>query len=172
MTSGAAPEDLGTDLGWALGAVLRAFIKRGGHVFADVPGGHRGYQVLLAAISSEGTQLALANRLGVDRTVMTYLLDDLEKATLIERKQDPNDRRARRIVVTDPGRTLVRVLREELSRIEADLLNALSETESTHFRTLLRTVAMEVSSIDPAGDADYPVGQCTDETLATTTRRS
>src|SRR5204862_8339718 len=42
------------------------------------------------------TQLALAQHLGVDRTVMTYLIDDLEAAKLIERRPDPTDRRADR----------------------------------------------------------------------------
>jgi hypothetical protein len=70
-------DELQSDLGWALGVVLRAYAKGAGHVIAGVPGGPRGYQVLAAAVSgAEGTQLALANKLGVDRTVMTYLLDD------------------------------------------------------------------------------------------------
>ena len=160
----AAHDDLGSDLAWALGALLRAFIKRGGHVFVDVPGGHRGYQVLAAATSAGGTQLALANRLGVDRTVMTYLLDDLERDFLIERKQDPADRRARRIVVTDAGRDLLRELRGKLAPIEAGLLSALAEPEDMQFRGLLRKVATEVSAPGPAGDTSYPTVQCTDDT--------
>ena len=64
----------------------------------------RGYQVLAsAAQSTVGSQLALAQHLGIDRTVMTYLLDDLEAAGLIERRPDPADRRARRIVATRQG---------------------------------------------------------------------
>ena len=35
---------------------------------------------------------------------MTYLLDDLEQAGLIERRPEPADRRARRVVATDAGR--------------------------------------------------------------------
>jgi DNA-binding MarR family transcriptional regulator len=37
---------------------------------------------------------------------MTYLLDDLEAASLIERRPDPADRRARRIVATQKGNEL------------------------------------------------------------------
>ena len=109
--TGAAPAPdpetctLSNDLGWALGAVFRGYVKATHEALADLPGGPRGYQVLASAAGDEhGSQLALAQRLGVDRTVMTYLLDDLEAAGLIERRPDPADRRARRIVATPPGR--------------------------------------------------------------------
>ena len=77
------------DLGWALGVVFRAYAKAASAAFADVPGGPRGYQVLaVAAVRSRpgSQQQELASHLGVDRTVMTYLLDDLERAWPIERR--------------------------------------------------------------------------------------
>jgi hypothetical protein len=56
--------------------VFRAYVKAAHAAVADVPGGPRGYQVLAAAAhGAVGSQLALAQHLGVDRTVMTYLLD-------------------------------------------------------------------------------------------------
>src|SRR5262249_494845 len=84
-----------SDLGWALGVVFRRYAKAATAALDDVPGGPRGYQVL-ATTNSEGPkrQLDLAAQLGVDRTVMTYLLDDLEKAGLVQRRPDPADRRA------------------------------------------------------------------------------
>ena len=102
----AAACTLSNDLGWALGVVFRGYVKATHEALADLPGGPRGYQVLAAAARDEhGSQLALAQHLGVDRTVMTYLLDDLEAAGLIERRPDPADRRARRIVATPDGRS-------------------------------------------------------------------
>src|ERR1700728_3173079 len=90
---------LDDDLGWALGVLFRAYSKAANSAFADVPGGPRGYQVLTAVARSDPrSQLELANHLGLDRTVMTYLLDDLERAGLIERRPDPADRRAPRDV--------------------------------------------------------------------------
>ena len=66
--------------------------------------GARGYLVLAVAGQGEPkSQLALAQHLGVDRTAMTYLLDDLEAAGLVERRPDPADRRARRVTLTDAG---------------------------------------------------------------------
>src|ERR1700704_3768484 len=77
---------LDQDLGFTLGVIFRAYIKAANAVVCDIPGGPRGYQILVAAIQHlAGGQGALAQRLGVDRTVMTYLIDDLEEAGLVER---------------------------------------------------------------------------------------
>src|SRR3981081_4535479 len=69
---------LAGDLGWGLGVVLRAYVAAAHTAVADLPGGPRGYQILSAAAQGAvNSQLALAQHLGVDRTVMTYLIDDL-----------------------------------------------------------------------------------------------
>src|SRR5207248_10722040 len=55
----------------------------------------RGWAVL-SGLAEEGPrpQIDLAAATGTDRTVMTYLLDDLERQDLIERTRDPSDRRS------------------------------------------------------------------------------
>ena len=114
---------LADDLGWGLGMIFRAYVKAAHAAMAGLPGGPRGYQVLSAAAQrTVGSQLALAQHLGVDRTVMTYLLDDLEAAGLIERRPDPANRRARRIVATQLGNELLTTLNERLRAAEALLL--------------------------------------------------
>jgi DNA-binding MarR family transcriptional regulator len=104
--------------------------------------------VLAASAQDEhGSQLALAQRLGVDRTVMTYLLDDLEAAGLIERRPDPADRRARRIVATPPGRATLARLDERLRAAEEELLSGLDTEEDRQvFRGLLRRLAVHASA--------------------------
>ena len=142
---------LKNDLGWALGVVFRSYLKAANTAFADVPGGPRGYQVLAAATRGEpGSQLALAQHLGVDRTVMTYLLDDLEGAGLIERRPDPADRRARRILATARGRELLNDLDRRLRAAEQLVLAGLDSTENRQaFRALLRQLALHVNALDP-----------------------
>jgi DNA-binding MarR family transcriptional regulator len=145
--------DLQSDLGWALGVLLRGYAKGAQSVIADMPGGPRGYQVLSSAVDGASTtQLALANRLGIDRTVMTYLLDDLEKAGVIERQPDPADRRARRIVATDAGLATLCELQRKLRHIEDRVLSALPDDERAQFRTLLRRVAVAMDERDPLQD--------------------
>src|SRR5690242_17275518 len=93
------------DLGWTLGVVFRAYVKATNVVVGDLPGGHRGYQVLAAATRDQPeSQSALCQRLGIDKTVMTYLLDDLERADLVVRRPAPTDRRTRHVVATETGR--------------------------------------------------------------------
>jgi DNA-binding MarR family transcriptional regulator len=140
------PQSVESDLGWALGTVMRNYLRAVGEVVADVPGGPRGYQVL-AACGREGprTQLALARQLGVDRTVMTYLLDDLQSAGLVERRPDPADRRARRVVLTETGGARLCDLERRLRDAEQHVLAPLMPEEQDVLRALLRRVA----EVDP-----------------------
>jgi DNA-binding MarR family transcriptional regulator len=137
-----APESVETDFGWALGTLMRAYMREADQVMVGVPGGPRGYQVL-AACGREGprTQLALAGRLGLDRTVMTYLLDDLQKDGLVERRPDPADRRARRVELTEAGRGRLCDLAGRLREAEERLLDRLDPTERETLRALLFRLA-------------------------------
>ena len=157
---------LSNDLGWALGVLSRCYLRAVTATFADVPGGSRGYQVLAAAARDEhGSQLALAQHLGVDRTVMTYLLDSLAEAGLIERRPDPADRRARRIVATTRGRALLDGLGERLRAAEDQVLAGLdNDADRQAFRALLRRLAvhaataLDATALDACGTEPTAVG--------------
>jgi DNA-binding MarR family transcriptional regulator len=140
---------LADDLGWGLGMIFRAYVKAAHAAVADLAGGPRGYQVLSAAAQGAvGSQLALAQHLGVDRTVMTYLLDDLEAAGLIERRPDPADRRARRIVSTQQGTELLASLNDRLRAAEAHLLAPLDAETRDAFRAQVRLLATQLDALD------------------------
>src|SRR5438105_1109940 len=125
---------LDQDLGFTLGVIFRAYVKLANAVVRDIPGGPRGYQVIVAAVQHQAdSQGALAQRLGVDRTVMTYLIDDLESAGLVERRADPQDRRARHIVATPRGQQLWAATEERLQAVEDQVLGPLSLSERTTF---------------------------------------
>ena len=68
----------------------------------------------------------LATRLGISRSSVTALVDRLERAVLVERQPDPDDRRRLRLTLTDQGREAVQRARgwslEALSGIESDRL--------------------------------------------------
>lgn len=145
--------DLDGDLGWALGVVFRAYAKATRAAMADVPGGPRAFQVLVAAAGDQhGNQLAVARRLGIDRTVMTYLLDDLERAGVLHRTPDPNDRRARCLVVTPAGLQLLEDLQRRLATIEDHLLACLDDDERQVLRSGLRRIALRLDEADPVTD--------------------
>jgi DNA-binding MarR family transcriptional regulator len=144
---------LSDDLGWGLGVVFRAYVTAAHAALADLPGGPRGYQVLAAATQAAlGSQLALAQHLGIDRTVMTYLLDDLEAAGLIERRPDPADRRARRVAATELGARSLVALDLRLRAAEERLLDPLEGPQRENFRQQLRTLATSINAADPVDD--------------------
>ncbi len=141
---------LDADLGWTLGVVFRAYVKASAAVMAEMPGGHRGYQVLTAAVRDEASsQSALGVRLGIDRTVLTYLLDDMERADLVARRPDPADRRTRRVVATEAGRALLCGLEERLAHAEAHILSALPAREQRTLKSLLARLAAHANALDP-----------------------
>jgi DNA-binding MarR family transcriptional regulator len=144
---------LDDDLGWTLGVVFRAYVKATNAAIGDMPGGHRGYQILTAATRGRPqSQSALCQRLGIDRTVMTYLLDDLELADLVTRKPSPTDRRTRLVVATENGRTRLAELDRQLARAEAHVLSGLSEAEQKDLKALLHRLAGHVNALDPVHD--------------------
>ncbi|MFF3443071.1 MarR family winged helix-turn-helix transcriptional regulator [Streptosporangium sp. NPDC002721] len=144
------PDALDTDLGWTLGVVFRSYVRTANALVSHLPGGPRGYQVLVAAVQGlPGGQGALAQRLGVDKTVMTYLLDDLEKAGLVERRPDPADRRNKRVVATELGRRTWTDTQSRLEHAEEHVLAPLDPADRSVFRELLRKLAVRADSLDP-----------------------
>jgi DNA-binding MarR family transcriptional regulator len=141
---------VGDDFGWSLGVVFKAVLKAANEAASDVPGGQRGYHVLIAAADGKsGTQLALAQQLGVDKTVMTYLLDDLERAGLIERQPDPADRRARRVVITDAGHELRLTLQRRMREVTDQVLCGIEPAERIAVRSALHRAAGALADADP-----------------------
>src|SRR5699024_5895899 len=92
------------------------------------------------------TQAALATRLGIDRTVLTYLIDRYVDCGLVERQQDPADRRARRIVATPHGQQVLADVDGKVSEAEEQLRPGIRPTERTEFRELLHRAAHSITS--------------------------
>lgn len=144
------PPTSSTTLGWSLAALLRGWSTQVQAVTDDLPHGPRGYQVLAAVVrDTPPTQAALATRLGIDRTVMTYLLDRFVECDLVERRQDSADRRARRVVATEHGRRVLADLDARVAEAEERLLGSLDADERAALRTLLARAAASAPLDDP-----------------------
>jgi DNA-binding MarR family transcriptional regulator len=151
-----SPQPSCADLGWALNVIFRTFRHWANSTLADLPSGPRGYLVL-SGISQDlaRSQLALAQQLAVDKTAMTYLLDDLEGAGLVERRADPADRRQRQVLLTDRGRHALEEFGNRLGDTERRLLSALTTDEAIVLRQLLDRVAQSTrESEEPCTVAD------------------
>jgi DNA-binding MarR family transcriptional regulator len=137
------------DLGQALASLLRRYLDGAREATADLPGGTRGYQVLTNATASTCTnQATLAQHLGLDRTVMTYLVDDLEKAGLVERRPDPADRRARQVLRTAQGEAALAEAGRRIRAVEDVVLAGLPPADAQTFRRLLATAAADGPQTD------------------------
>ncbi|MEV6781246.1 MarR family winged helix-turn-helix transcriptional regulator [Streptomyces sp. NPDC051098] len=107
------------------------------------------------------SQRTLCRRLGVDRTVMTYLLNDLEQAGLVERKADPSDRRSWHIGATGVGRRRWDELRGPVNAAQRQVLELLPEGLRVPFCAMLGTLAGSMDHLDQAecgADAPRPPG--------------
>ncbi|MDP9848505.1 MarR family winged helix-turn-helix transcriptional regulator [Streptosporangium lutulentum] len=144
-----AAETLKDDFAWSLSVILRAYLRSVEESLNDIPGGPRGYQVIASASQNlAANQGVMASQLGIDRTVLTYLIDDLEAAGLVTRQPDPADRRSRRVVATEAGQALWQDRRNALAHAEAHILSTLGNEEST-FKELLKRVAVYADRGDP-----------------------
>jgi DNA-binding MarR family transcriptional regulator len=158
-TSGTATERAPIDFGQALGSILRSYLDNARDAISELPGGPRGYQLMSVANGDEcSNQVTIATRLGIDRTVMTYLVDDLEKAGLVIRRPDPVDRRSRQVVLTAKGTKAYVAASERIADVERVVLGSLSDEDAETFRHLL----LRVAAAGPVVDAcDVPgVAEC------------
>lgn len=138
------------DLGWHLGMVLRGYQARLEEAVDGMPAGVRGYQVLSTVIHRDPpNQQALAAHLVIDRTVMTYLLDDLVKAGLVERIASPTDRRSRKIIATDQGREVFSRYEQRVAAAESELLSGLESSDAGALDGLLGRLAMDIHRAHP-----------------------
>lgn len=139
------------DFGQALGALLRRYLDGARAATAELPGGPRGFQVLVNASGSDcSNQATIAQRLGIDRTVMTYLVDDLERAGLVQRRPDPADRRARQVLRTASGDRMLDDVRRRIVEVEGAVLGGLSSDDADVFRRLLAGAAAGAPATDPS----------------------
>ena len=150
------PVDAQEDFGWTLGVLVRNYQNASTAAMGEFPHGARGYQVLVAVVGGElPNQLALAQHLGIDRTVMTYLVDDFVKEGLVERRLNPADRRARIVVATDSGELALAGLQQRVAEAENTVLGALAAEERELCRTLLRRVACDAPAV-----SEHDLGAC------------
>ncbi|MGW3962337.1 MarR family winged helix-turn-helix transcriptional regulator [Amycolatopsis sp. NPDC005003] len=107
------------------------------------PLGVTGRQLALLTLFGDGparSQQDGAARLGVDRTTMVALVDELEAKGLVRREVAPGDRRKRLVLLTPEGERVREEGAEVTRQAEALLLAPLSAEDAERLRAALHRV--------------------------------
>ncbi|GGD77013.1 hypothetical protein GCM10010985_34490 [Caballeronia grimmiae] len=99
-------------------------------------------------------QVALAEHIGIEGPSLVRLLDQLCAAGLVRRDEDPEDKRAKTISLTDEGRAVTARMEERLVSLRERLLRDVSRED---LETTLRVLSVFNASVDAAsGRRDTP----------------
>ena len=98
----------------------------------------------MAVIASEGplSQQRLGERLRIDRTSVVGIVDYLERQQYVERRRNPEDRRAYALEATDAGRKWVAGAMQALVDVEDRYLEPLSREERAQLKELLQKLLL------------------------------
>jgi DNA-binding MarR family transcriptional regulator len=111
---------------------------------ALAPLGISGRELAVLTVIAEqppASQLQIATRMGVDRTTMVALIDDLERKGLVERRPDPADRRRNVIALTARGRSTTDQGAAAAGDAERQFLGSLDDSDVAVIRRALRALA-------------------------------
>src|SRR5437764_4382175 len=129
----------GPPIGLHLAATAKAVSRAFNAALADA-GGSLPTWLILTSLRGEQwrTQQELARSLGIEGPTLTRHLDALERAGLVERRRDPNDRRAIQVELTNAGEALHNRLRQNVIAFDRQLRSGLGEAELKRLRSTLR----------------------------------
>ncbi len=119
----------------------------GNHKCNGGSGRHGQNRILAVLTMQDGTsQKDLAYLLGIRPQSLTQALDTLEQDGFIERKQDEDDKRARRVFLTDKGRGRAGKVAEDRKQYADDAFSMLSEEEKEQLSSILGKLSSTLGS--------------------------
>jgi DNA-binding MarR family transcriptional regulator len=98
-------------------------------------------------------QQELGAALGIDRSTMVSLIDQLESKGLAKRRPSEKDRRARKTAITPKGRRLLQRARDLIAQVEDEVLAGLTAKQRRELLALLRR-ALDSAPAQPLWSAD------------------
>jgi DNA-binding MarR family transcriptional regulator len=106
------------------------------------------WSVLAHLLRTDGIQQkALAEQMDITAITLTGLLDRMERDGWVERRADPDDRRAKRIYLTEKVAPVTKELRALAREVRKSALQGLSEAEQQTLMNLLLKVRSNLSSL-------------------------
>jgi DNA-binding MarR family transcriptional regulator len=140
-TRPAPPAALSNSIGFLVNEVAGAFRVSVEHALVAHKLRPRQFLILIA-LRDEGplSQHALGQRLGMDRTTTMQLVLALAERGLVDRQDDPSDRRVYLLTLTSAGTELANTLERVMMRAESALLAPLAAAERAAFAATLRAI--------------------------------
>jgi DNA-binding MarR family transcriptional regulator len=130
--------------------IRRAFDERARGIGVTRPQ----WQVLSVLNRHEGSnQGALAEHLDIEPITLCRMVDRLQEAELVERRQDPSDRRAWQLFLTAKARDLLQELRPIGAEVIGLALDGITEPERDELRRSLDRIRQNLSR-QPANETD------------------
>ena len=137
-------------VGFTISTTGYAIARRFQELLAPLGLEPRDFALLRTVAASEGvTQQAIGERMGVAPSRMVAFVDSLEERGLLERRQNPDDRRARALFLTPEGRELLDRAFAVAVEHERHLSSELSADERERLLDLLARVGAPLGI--PAG---------------------
>ncbi len=87
-------------------------------------------------------------KLRIDRTTMVKLVDDLERHALVERRRDPNDRRAYALSLSANGQAMLPEISQHAIEVEHMSLASLEQAEIKQLFQILLKLLKEIAGDD------------------------
>lgn len=128
---------------YAIGPLLQRAHRHAADTFdsalvaLDIQGRHFGVLMTLERLGPM-SQARLAGRLGTDKSAMVRMIDHLESRGLVERCDDPADRRIAAITLTASGMNAFKRAKKIAEASANDLLEGFDADQRTQFKRLLR----------------------------------
>lgn len=122
------------------------------HALLDELGLYRGQPPLLHALMDQPglTHTEAAQRLHVSAPTVSRMVRRMEKAGLVETRDDPEDARVSRIYVTDEGRALHEASMAQLRRLEGEAFDGFAPDELETIEALLWRVRANLLRVSDA----------------------
>jgi DNA-binding MarR family transcriptional regulator len=141
-----------------VGALLRRVYTRVTNEAVGEGGSSRDAVVLDVILANRGSsQQDLAERLGINRTIMVRIADRLTDAGWVTRERNPADRRSYALALTPAGEVALERLSRDVADRDRRLTAPLTRAERTRLHELLRGLLPEPAT--PVASTEFLVTQ-------------
>jgi MarR family transcriptional regulator for hemolysin len=142
-------EPIGRQLARTAKLLTRAFEQE-----LALAGGSLPTWLILVSLKSRSwrTQRELAEALGIEGPTLTHHLAGLERAGLVRRTRDADNRRVQRVELTEAGDAAFHRLRRAASSFDQRLRSGLDDSDIEQLRELLAQLLSNVTGGEPGAD--------------------